>query len=164
MTRRLATQSAYVSAYLAERIRVYADTCTRAALADPHLLVIDVQTTGLHAPYALQIAATDRHGRRVLDHTLNPQAVISAAATAPHGLTTHDIATAATFSALLPRITDALHGPRCLAYNMPFDQHVIERELNRPYSPPSAVQRWLRQCRWECRQSLKSDPQPVLES
>jgi hypothetical protein len=48
-------------------------TWARAALADPHLLVIDVQTTGLHAPYALQIAATDRHGRQVLDHTLNPQ-------------------------------------------------------------------------------------------
>ncbi|MET9759933.1 3'-5' exonuclease [Streptomyces sp. NPDC006372] len=121
----------------------------RAALADPHLLVIDVQTTGLDAPYALQIAATDRHGRQVLDHTLNPQSVITAAATALHGLTTHDVATAATFSSLLPRITDALHGRRCLAYNMPFDRHVIERELNRHYARPSAVQRWLQQCRWE---------------
>ncbi|MFI1502570.1 exonuclease domain-containing protein [Streptomyces platensis] len=132
-----------------QRSRDHVITWARSALADSELLIIDVQTTGLHTPYAVQIAATDRHGTLVLDHTINPQAAIDPGATALHKIAAHDVTTAETFGALLPRLTRALQGRRCLAYNMPFDRHVIERELNRHYTRPAAAQRWLRKCRWE---------------
>ncbi len=124
-------------------------TWARSAPADFELLIVDLQTTGLHTPYAVQIAATDRHGTLVLDHTMNPQAAIDPGATALHKIASPDVTGAETFSALLPRLTRALQGHRCLAYNMPFDRHVIERELNRHYARPAAAQRWLRKCRWE---------------
>lgn len=59
-----------------------------ALLADPSLLAIDVESTGLGGSYAVQIAAVDRTGTVVFNEYLQPNAAIEPAAAAVHDLLT----------------------------------------------------------------------------
>ncbi|MEV6383163.1 3'-5' exonuclease [Streptomyces sp. NPDC051773] len=128
-----------------ERVRQWVN----ALLADPRLLVLDVQTTSLATAWAVQIGMTDRHGNTLFDEIINPLADITPAAAALHGITPEHAATAPTFSALLPTITHIVRGRRCLAYNLDFDRGVLERELRRHHHSDAQAQQWLRTCSWE---------------
>ncbi|MFC0843530.1 exonuclease domain-containing protein [Streptomyces noboritoensis] len=128
--------------------RNQAITWARRTLADPSLLLIDIQTTGLHHPYALEIAVLHPNGHLLINETLNPQSPIDPHATALHGHTRHTTAHAPTFSDLLPRLTQALRHQHCLAYNTPFDHHVLHRELHRHYHHPAPTHTWLNTIRW----------------
>ncbi|MFI5867548.1 exonuclease domain-containing protein [Streptomyces sp. NPDC051546] len=59
----------------------------RRLLADDSLLAVDVETTGLQSPYAVQIAAVDRHGTVVFNEYVQPDAAMEAAALQVHGIT-----------------------------------------------------------------------------
>lgn len=120
-----------------------------ALLNDPRLLVIDVQTTGLHQAWAVQIGITDRYGTTVFDELINPLADITPAAAALHGITTEAISSAPTFSTLLPALALILDGRRPLAYNAPFDQQILDRELRRHHGPAAAARPQLTTCAWE---------------
>lgn len=74
---------------------------SQQALADPALLVIDIQTTGLHRPLAAQISALNPDGTIVFNELLNPQAAFEPEASALHGLTSHNTQHAAIFSDLV---------------------------------------------------------------
>ncbi|EPH41026.1 3'-5' exonuclease [Streptomyces aurantiacus] len=126
-----------------ERVRRWANRL----LADPGLVVLDIQTTGLNEAWAVQIGATDRHGAVLIEEVLNPCAGIEASASALHGITAERVSDAPTFSGLLPRITEVLSGQRCIAYNVTFDRGVLERELHRLSGRQSTT--WLDICRWE---------------
>ncbi|MFJ2627669.1 exonuclease domain-containing protein [Streptomyces sp. NPDC087532] len=130
--------------------RVLAARWARGVLADPALLVIDVQTAGLGAQaWAVQIAAMDGTGRVVVNELLNPNEPITAAASSLHGITPARVMHAATFSDLLPDLADVLRGRRCVAYKARFDHGVLARELIRHHRCPSTVRAWLGACRWE---------------
>lgn len=128
-----------------EQSRRWADQMLR----DPDLVVFDVQTTGLGEAWAVQIAVLDRNQHVLLNEQLNPLAAITEEAAALHGITAKDVATAPTFDTLLPKLTQVLHGRRCLAYNLPFDQGVVERELRRHDPSPRFVQKWISASHWE---------------
>ncbi|MER5890007.1 3'-5' exonuclease [Streptomyces sp. NPDC001941] len=130
------------------RDRAHAISWARKALADPATLIVDVQTTGLHEPYAVQIAAIDTSGTLRLDHTLDPQAAIDPAASALHGLTASSTAQAATFSDIVAELTHLTHNRRLVAYNSTFDRHVIQRDLQRHYQQHHKVNAWLQQRSW----------------
>ncbi|MFP8959023.1 exonuclease domain-containing protein [Streptomyces nanhaiensis] len=121
----------------------------REVLADPDLLVVDIQTTGLHNPWAVQIGAVDGTGTVLIDELVDPQADIEAAAGALHGLTAAHLRGAPVFGALLPRLTPVFSGRRCVAYNASFDRAVLERELLRHHASRTPVRAWLGRCRWE---------------
>ncbi|MZE53678.1 3'-5' exonuclease [Streptomyces sp. SID5770] len=121
----------------------------RRVLADPSTLVLDCETTGLQNPYALQIAILDTTGTPVFQEYLQPHAVIEPTALHIHGISPQKVAYAPTFTDLLPRLTRLLHGRTLIAYNMPFDRCVFERELTRHYKNPDDPAHWLAQCRWE---------------
>ncbi|MEU5205333.1 3'-5' exonuclease [Streptomyces sp. S-9] len=122
----------------------------RTVLADPGLLVIDVQTAGLgvHA-WAVQIAALDGRGRTLVNELLDPGEPITAAASELHGITHSRVSSAPRFADLLPELTGAVAGRRCIAYNARFDCGVLARELLRHHADVSSVQAWLRLSRWE---------------
>jgi DNA polymerase III epsilon subunit-like protein len=62
-------------------------------LADPALLVIDVQTAGLgQQAWAVQIAVLDGTGRTVVNEMLNPCEPITAAASELHGIAPSHVA------------------------------------------------------------------------
>ncbi|MFD3537813.1 exonuclease domain-containing protein, partial [Streptomyces sp. NPDC058664] len=120
--------------WLFERERVA--RWARCLLADPSMLVLDCETTGLENPYAVQIAVLDRNGTPVFQEYLQPHAVIEPAAVYIHGITPQKVAHAPAFAELLPRLTELLHGRTLVGYNMPFDRCVFERELTRYYRNP----------------------------
>ncbi|MER6442190.1 3'-5' exonuclease [Streptomyces sp. NPDC001185] len=120
----------------------------RDILDDPHMIVLDTQTTSLSDPWAVQIALTDHCGRVLFNEHLNPLADITPAATALHGTTPQKATTAASFSAFVPHLAHLLHGRRCLTYNAPFDYSVLERELHRHFRSPIRAQAWLRKSTW----------------
>ncbi|MFE2471199.1 3'-5' exonuclease [Streptomyces mirabilis] len=117
-------------------------------LSGDSLLIVDVETTGLDSPYAVQIAAVDRTGNVVFNEYLRPNAVIEPAAVAVHGITLQRVAQAPTFGDLLPRLTRTLHGRAVVAYKAEFDRGVFDRELRRHLADPRAAQEWLGRIRW----------------
>ncbi|MGG2463810.1 exonuclease domain-containing protein [Streptomyces sp. RGM 3693] len=122
----------------------------RACLNDPRLLIIDIQTTGVHNAWALQIGLTDRHGTALVDELVHPHAEVEAAAVALHGISAARTTTSPAFSMLLPELTGFMAGRRCLSYNAAFDRGVLERELWRHYKKDHRqVQAWLQKCTWE---------------
>ncbi|MEU6680989.1 3'-5' exonuclease [Streptomyces sp. NPDC046925] len=121
----------------------------RGLLADPELLVFDVQTTGLASPWAVQIAALDLRGAVLFNEFLDPQATMEPQAVALHGITPELATGAAPFAELLDRLTAVFHDRRCVAYPLSFDRGVLERELHRHHGRTPPVARWIRQCHWE---------------
>ncbi|MGI5380532.1 exonuclease domain-containing protein [Streptomyces sp. CA-251387] len=126
-----------------ERVRRWA----RGILTDPRLVVLDVQTTDLTDPWAVQIGLTDRHGNVLFNEHLNPNARITPAATALHGLTQQQAATVPPFAAFVPRLAQLLFRRRCLTYAA-FDRAVLERELHRYFRSSMRARDWLGQCTW----------------
>ncbi|MFE4698724.1 exonuclease domain-containing protein [Streptomyces sp. NPDC056738] len=130
----------------ADQSRVHRWAC--GILNDPHMIVLDTQTTSLTDPWAVQIALTDHRGRVLFNERLNPFAEITPAATALHGITPEKATAAAPFSAFVPRLTRLLHGRRCLTYNAPFDCKVLERELHRHFGSAARARHWMTKCTW----------------
>ncbi|GAB2897110.1 hypothetical protein GCM10027074_75580 [Streptomyces deserti] len=129
------------------RERAHATWWARRLLADPALLIIDVQTTGLTNPFVAQIAAVDGSGTLILNELLNPQAAFEPGASALHGLTEESTRNAATFNDLLPVLAELFHGRHLVAYTT-FDHAVIARELHRHLSEPVRVRAWLNSSHW----------------
>jgi DNA polymerase-3 subunit epsilon len=121
----------------------------RRLLADETLTAVDVETTGLENAYAMQIAAVARDGTVVFNEYVQPNAVIEPAAVKVHGITPERVVQAPDFGALLPRLTDVLHGRTVVAYKMDFDRGVFERELIRHHGDATAAEEWLGHIRWE---------------
>ncbi|AJC62090.1 3'-5' exonuclease [Streptomyces sp. 769] len=129
-----------------DRARQWARDC----LNDPRLLIIDIQTTGLHNAWAVQIGLTDRHGTALVDELVHPRAEVEPAAVALHGISAGRTTTSPTFSMLLPELTGFMAGRRCLSYNAAFDRGVLERELRRHYKNDRLqAEAWLQKCTWE---------------
>ncbi|MFD4862865.1 3'-5' exonuclease [Streptomyces atratus] len=62
----------------------------------------------------------DGEGRTVVNELLDPRRSITAEASALHGITRADVVNAPSFSDVLPQLTGALEGRRCVAYNCGF--------------------------------------------
>lgn len=132
------------------RQRLQVARWARAVLADPALLVIDVQTAGLGArAWAVQIAAMDGEGRTLVNELLDPRAPITEAASGLHGFTRSHVAHAPCFADFLPVLSGVVAGRRCVAYNARFDYGVLARELLRHHGDVSSVRSWLGRSRWE---------------
>ncbi|MFE4336869.1 hypothetical protein ACFRQM_48385 [Streptomyces sp. NPDC056831] len=58
----------------------------RGTLSDPHLIVLDVQTTGFDTDWAVQIGVTDRDGNALFDELVNSLADITPQARRPGAL------------------------------------------------------------------------------
>ncbi|MFE6311773.1 exonuclease domain-containing protein (plasmid) [Streptomyces enissocaesilis] len=136
------------SAWMRQRQRVA--WWARAVLADPALLVVDVQTAGLdEQAWAVQFAAMDGEGRTVMNELLDPRRPITAEASALHGITRADVVGAPCFGDVLPRLAGVLDGRRCVAYNAGFDRGVLVRELLRHRATASPAGSFLERVRWE---------------
>ncbi|MFD4136562.1 exonuclease domain-containing protein [Streptomyces goshikiensis] len=129
------------------RARAQAVHWARQTLGNADLRIINIQTTGLHDPRALQIAVADRTGI-LFNELINPDHPVDPAATRLHQHTQHTTRDAPSFSDVLPQLTNALHGRHCIAYNLPFVQQVLRSEIARhhrsakPHAPLPAPASW----------------------
>jgi hypothetical protein len=120
------------------------------ALADPDVVVLDTETTGLDGTACVvDLAVLTAAGEVLLDTLVNPGVPIPAAATDVHGITDAMVADAPRFSEVLPALTAALAGRRVLIYNAPYDKGVLRWELTRHHealgdpAPAESAAAWL---------------------
>ncbi|WP_329345461.1 3'-5' exonuclease (plasmid) [Streptomyces sp. NBC_01352] len=99
-----------------------------AALVDPDVLVLDTETSGLHAEARIvELAVLNSRGEVLLDTLLNPGEPIPNSEF--HGITDAMVASAPTFSDVLVKLTGLLDGKRCLIYNDVYDVNRLRHEL-----------------------------------
>lgn len=97
--------------------------------ADPQLVVIDTETTGLHGE-AIEIAVVDATGRVLFDERVKPTCPIEPGARAVHGITDGMLATAPTIAELWPRLREVLAGGTVVTYNADFDSRIVLATLD----------------------------------
>ncbi|MFJ3856105.1 3'-5' exonuclease [Streptomyces sp. NPDC090085] len=136
--------------------RAAATAWARNVLADPRSVVLDLETTGLISPYAVEIAVIDLTGRPLLNRRLQPGRSIEPEAFAVHGIADADLINEHTFADLFDEIDDTLGGRTVLAYNAPYDAEVLRRECRRMYGrdpdgePYPAADAWMSRTTWAC--------------
>lgn len=114
----------------AHAIRRWRERLAATATLHSRAVILDVETTDLNGRIC-EIAAIDTRGRVLLDTLVNPETPIAAPATAVHGITDVDVATAPTWKQMAPTVLALLAGRRVIAYNAPFDQSIVRDELRR---------------------------------
>lgn len=117
-----------------ERDRRAAAVWAAEVLADPTVIVLDSETTGLCGAYLVELAVVDVGGRVLLDTLVNPGMPIPPEAAAIHGITEDMVADAPTFAEILPRLGELLTGRRLVIYNSSFDVGVLCNELDRHHA------------------------------
>jgi DNA polymerase III subunit epsilon len=95
--------------------------------------VLDTETTGLgNDDQICQIAIASHDGQPLLNELVRPTIAISAQASAIHGITNEQVATAPSFDQLLIPILKAINNRDVVIYNEEFDLRMIRQSL-RPY-------------------------------
>jgi hypothetical protein len=125
-------------------------------LADPSVVVLDCETTGLHdEARMLDLAVTNAAGDVLVNTLLDPSEAIPAEATGIHGITDEMVKGAPSFGAALDELTAVLGGRRCLIYNKPYDVGRLRHELTVHYrqaghpDPAASAAAWLEAVRFE---------------
>jgi DNA polymerase III epsilon subunit-like protein len=115
------------------RDRAAASSWAAGVLADPGAVIIDSETTGLENAFAIQWAVVRAIDAEVLYQArLNPQAPITAKATAVHGVSNEDVADYPTFADIEADLMGLLMGAsRIVVYNVEYDKGVLRNELTR---------------------------------
>lgn len=105
-------------------------------------LILDFETTGIRNARIVQIGVIDMRGNPLLDTLVNPGIKIPAAATDVHGITDAMVAGSAPLDALYDTFHDLLKGRVVIAYNIAYEQSVLNYEAGRLKRPLIAPGRW----------------------
>ncbi len=98
------------------------------SLARRGAVIVDTETTDFEG-LAVEVAVVDlASGDVLIESLIEPAgALITASASAVHGLSDHDVAGAPAFAELAPRLRAVLRGRPVIAYNAGFDREVLAR-------------------------------------
>lgn len=128
----------------------------RDVLADPAVVVLDTETTGLHdTARIIDLAVLTVGGDALVDTLLDPGEPIPVEAWGVHGITDTDVQGRPRFGNVLVRLTEALINRRCLIYNKAFDVGRLRHELTLHYreaghdDPAASATAWLESMRFE---------------
>lgn len=103
----------------------------RALLANPNIIIIDTETTGLKGDaQIIEIVAIDRDGNTLFDTLVKPTIPIPPEASLIHGITDDQVADAPPFDLIWPSLKTVLDGKRILSYNIAFDMRMLEQSLS----------------------------------
>lgn len=98
--------------------------------ADP--LVLDTETTGLDdQAEVVEISVIDASGQVLLDTLVRPSGAIPSEASAIHGITDDDVATAPAWPEIHERLVELVTGRLVIAYGADFDMRLIEQTAAR---------------------------------
>lgn len=101
------------------------------ALADPDVVILDTETTGLHdTARIIDIAVITATGETLLNTLVNPGEPIPAEATGIHGITDAMVAGAPTFAETAAELFEAIRGKRVLVYNLGYDLARLDHEFS----------------------------------
>lgn len=97
-------------------------------LAQPDVLVLDTETTGLHGNAEIcQIAIIDITGTVLLDTYVKPKQAIPRDASAIHHITDVMVDSAPTFDQIAAQLRTILSGQTVVIYNADFDVRMMEQ-------------------------------------
>jgi len=97
-------------------------------LAQPDLLILDTETSGLHGSAEIvQIAIIDKSGTVLLDTLVRPTRPIPRDASAIHHITDERVKDAPTFADIAPQLRELLHGQTVVIYNADFDCRMLKQ-------------------------------------
>jgi DNA polymerase-3 subunit epsilon len=95
-------------------------------VANPHVVYLDTETTGLDSSAEIiEIALVDGSGRVLLDSLVRPQRAIPTDATRIHGITNADVAGAPLWGDLWPQVSALLAAHTVVVYNASFDYRMV---------------------------------------
>lgn len=98
--------------------------------ADP--LILDTETTGLgDDAEVIEISVIDARGQVLFDTLVRPSGQIPTEASAIHGITDADVATAPTWAEIHKRLAELVAGRLVIAYGADFDMRLIEQTAAR---------------------------------
>ena len=97
----------------------------RKIVRDGNFVVLDTETTGLHAGEIVQIAIIASDGDILLDTLVKPAHPIPADATAIHRITDDMVATAPLWKDVLPEVRAALCDWNVIVYNAQYDRKML---------------------------------------
>ena len=130
------------------RARAAAAAWSRDVLADPAMVVLDCETTGLFGagrpdPRVVELAVLAGDGSVLLDTLVDPGEPIPAAAAAVHHITDETVAGAPSFAQIRAELEAVLAGRRVVIYNARYDTRVLALEVARVQgSSPAAAGDW----------------------
>jgi len=115
----------------------------RQMLSNPgKWVVLDTETSGLDNPEVVQVAVVAPDGREIFVSLVRPKGEIEPGAIAVHGITLDMVSSAPPFDVIYEHLVGALDGKQIVAYNVEFDQLVLDRECRR-HNLPFPVNRWV---------------------
>lgn len=121
---------------LVKRICVHCWSAEASATARAWLevdpLILDTETTGLgDDAEVIEVSVIDARGEVLLDTLVRPSGQIPAEASAIHGITDADVATAPTWAEIHKRLAELVAGRLVIAYGADFDVRLIEQTAAR---------------------------------
>jgi DNA polymerase III epsilon subunit-like protein len=90
-----------------------------ARLTDPDTAYLDLETTGLIDPFALEVGVLGGDGVAPMDQLVDPHAPIEADASRVHGLTTTDLKGHPGFEAIAAELFGLLANKTVVVFNLP---------------------------------------------
>jgi hypothetical protein len=112
------------------RDRTKAALWARNLLETPGVVLLDTETTDLSG-VIVQISVVALDGTVLLNTLVNPLATISPGAEEIHHITQAMVECAPPFAAVVDRLASLLHGKIAVAYNAPFDEETLQRDVAR---------------------------------
>jgi DNA polymerase-3 subunit epsilon len=123
-----------------------------SVLADPRIVFLDTETTGLGADAEIvDIAIVAADGTVLLDTLVHPIRPIPAGATVVHGIGDDDVAFAPDWSESWGTVGELVAGRVVVAYNVDYDRSMIE-QCNRALELPAFAP-----ADWQCAMRAFSD-------
>jgi DNA polymerase-3 subunit epsilon len=108
-------------------------------------VVIDLETTGLSRDPKVgivEIAVIDHQGEVLFESLVKPKHPIPRQASAIHGITDKDVASAPTFPQIYPELAAILNGKTIVAFNVDFEEEILEIVCKRFKLAPMTPQKW----------------------
>lgn len=100
----------------------------RSRLRLQDAVILDTETTDLFG-HVVQVSVIDLAGQVLLSTLVCPNAKISPAATAVHGICDQDLQDAPSLEAVAAQLLEATRDRQLLAYNAPYDRQVLAAGL-----------------------------------
>jgi DNA polymerase-3 subunit epsilon len=125
-----------------QKDRVRDDT---ANLFKTGFVIIDLETTGLGRDPKVgivEVGVIDHQGEVLFESLVKPKYPIPRQASAIHGITDKDVAAARTFPQIYPELTAILNEKTVVAFNVDFEQEILEKVCRRFKLAPIAPQKW----------------------
>lgn len=123
--------------------RAAAVAWAKEVLEDQRTVILDTETTGLHAPWiSSRFGVIDRMGRQLFHSLVSPAFPITIGASEVHGYRREDLDGMPDFDDLFPALYALLYPRRVVVYNAAYDRMVLESAAGAYAHEPTDLPPW----------------------